>query len=308
MQKAASASVILGGRQPNAQRKRNATSDTSRATANAVKSGTRGVGRCGKPDVRKEGITSNASTKERMRRLEIALLWCGALVVAGLVVETLGVFIFPDSRSLCELLLTVCSDGAVAVGVFGEVYFAHRVQTFADEIQRESEEKVAQAHVRAAEAIERASKAEFATAEAKRETERLKKEVAWRMLDSVTVNRLAAELSKIASQITLVYIPEDPEATSYCAQFADVFRQAKWQVEIVGGRFEGPPIGIFVTNGSSWNSTIQAKIDSLRGALVRAGIPVEDSAGAVEANVPKFRAATADVKVIIGHKPAPMIK
>jgi hypothetical protein len=220
------------------------------------------------------------------------------LILFGILFEIFLLFWFPHDK--WERLWSAVADVFIGFGLVVEYIVILRAIVASGDADRQSNEKIF-------EAKQRAAKAELATAEAKLETERLKKEVAWRTLDPDTAGRLVAELSRRPSRVILVFISADPEATAYCAQFVDVFRRAGWKYEVVGRTFHGPPIGIFVAHGVSWSAAIQVEIDSLRDALIRAGITVDKSAGAVEATELKFRDATADVKVIIGHKPAPQI-
>jgi uncharacterized lipoprotein YmbA len=154
------------------------------------------------------------------------------------------------------------------------------------------------------------SEANERAAVARLKTEQLKKEVAWRELDPQIAHSLVAELSKSPSSVTLVYVPDDPEATQYCVQFRNVFAAAKWKIEVAGRRFLGPPTGIVVTHNDRWSLDIQAEIDRVRSAFVRAGVPIEDGGGAVEARVPGLSSgsATASVRVVIGSRPPPKLE
>ena len=204
-----------------------------------------------------------------------------------------------DMSNLALLLGAVL----VVVGTYGVYKMGAIKEHFSDLRISENERATAEAN-------ERAVHLEKEAAEARLETERLKKEVAWRDLNPITRGKLIAELSDKPARITLVFVSGDPEATRYCAQFVDVFRQAKWKVEVIGRTFLGPPIGIFVTQNDKWNSNIQSEIESVRKAFLDAGIPVGKGGGAVEARVPGLSLGTTDanVRIVVGHRPQPEIK
>lgn len=157
---------------------------------------------------------------------------------------------------------------------------------------------------------ERARILEKETANARLETARLKKEVAWRELNPDVRNRMVVELSKKSSTVTLVFVSGDAEATEYCAQFLWVFRQAGWDVQVAGRTFLGSPTGIVVTQNDIWNRDIQAEIEWLRAALTSAGVVVQKGGGAVEARVSGLSTGrtTAKVRVVIGHRPPPILE
>jgi hypothetical protein len=274
----------------------------------------------------------NASEDELEFMIGSAVLtgWLFAgLLVFGLFAELEIAFFNPPYGSPLERWGTVFCDFLVVIGVGGEVLMAAMADHGQDELTRRAKLELveakqdleqlafesgamevdleratnglADAQRKLAHAIERAAKAEL-------ETERIKKEVSWRKLDAPTATKLVAELSKTPSRATLVFISGDPEATEYCAQLFNAFRRANWTIEVVGRTFMGSPIGIFVTHGDTWNDAIQAEIDRLRGAFNAAGISTSRGGVGGEVEGTKFRVATNDLRVIVGHRPPPFIE
>lgn len=152
--------------------------------------------------------------------------------------------------------------------------------------------------------------ADARAAEARLETERLKKEVAWPELNPDTIGKLVAELSKEPAKIAIVWLTGDPESAQYSAQFARVFKRAKWEFEIIGRTFLGPPEGLYVTHNKVWNRTIEEAIKRVRKTLVDAGVAVQAGDAPVEADAPQLSVgtATADIRLVVGVKPAPKIE
>lgn len=154
------------------------------------------------------------------------------------------------------------------------------------------------------------SEANARAEEAKLETERLKKEVAWRELPPGIAAKLVAELSKEPGEIAIVWLVGDPESAEYSSHFANVFRNAGWQIEIVGRTFLGPPEGLYVEHGKLWNPSIDEAVKRLRKTLGDAGIAIQPGNAPVEANVPQLMLGndTSNIRLVVGVKPAPKIR
>ena len=107
---------------------------------------------------------SSAVLKKLVDSFERRALWCGIMVVAGLVIEVALAFLFPHGETRLEIWGPIGADTLVALGVFGEVLFARKAKTISEEVQRESDERVAASESRAAEALQRAEEERHARA------------------------------------------------------------------------------------------------------------------------------------------------
>ena len=83
----------------------------------------------------------------------------GAVVVFGLIIEVVLAVEYPEHTEWMANWASVLADFFVAVGVFGEIYFAKRGGKAQELLRLESNEKVAEANSKAADAENRASDA-----------------------------------------------------------------------------------------------------------------------------------------------------
>ena len=86
------------------------------------------------------------------------------LILAGLAVEIAEVIIL--RKPWPEWALTIAGNSLIAIGVWGELFFAKRARTADDSRVAEAEKAVAEANQRAAEANARAEEARERTAQA----------------------------------------------------------------------------------------------------------------------------------------------
>jgi len=78
--------------------------------------------------------------------------YCGWTVVAGLLIEVCLAWKYRGHATWMENWGPIFADALIALGVFGEIYFAGRVSKSEKALRRISDEKVAEANARAAEA------------------------------------------------------------------------------------------------------------------------------------------------------------
>jgi hypothetical protein len=152
-------------------------------------------------------------------------LWCGSLVVLGLLLEIGLAYLHPKYDNPLERWGSVATTALVALGVAGEVFFSRMGHSRDSELQRRS-------NYRLAEAIERAANAE-------RATEQLRARTAWRSLDTETITKLFGSLSAMApASLSLTFMANDPESQNFAAQIAETFRAAGWEVTLVVGMYK----------------------------------------------------------------------
>jgi hypothetical protein len=156
----------------------------------------------------------NASEEERSALLEDAERiesWCAWLVLFAIVLEVV-VWISP----LCPFLFkagNALSDGAVAIGILGEMRFGQVVGNILKIVL--------------AEAVERAANAEL-------ETEKLRARFSWRRLSakqSAAVSKVLA--SEPPHSLRITYPGNDPEANTFAREIGLAFSKNGWKVGFV---------------------------------------------------------------------------
>jgi hypothetical protein len=174
---------------------------------------------------------------------EILSTSSGGLVVIGLIIEIALARLFPAHAppsppgtysAWLETWGSVIANGLVALGVYGEIFFARHVRRAEEELRRRSNEKLAEATERAATAL--------------REAEQIKAEAAWRSLDQETVTKLrnALVVGTLAS-VRFTYLANDPESKNFVDQFCAIFRLAGWRVGFQAASYADPTIfGILI--------------------------------------------------------------
>jgi hypothetical protein len=228
--------------------------------------------------------TNKPSLKERISGLERLALYGGAMVVAGLALETGVAAFFPGSRSWLEIFLSVAADALVAIGVFGEIFFSHKAREAGDDLQRESDERVAAAEARAA--------------EAQLETERLRAQFSWRGFSIDQASKLVEVLEKTPGKVAIEYFENDPDSSSLARQFAVIFRWSKWAVTSHAGSY-GTNLwfGIVVPEPDGKSDSAPFAL-SIREAFETAGI------GFDTAPLPRWNSSTDDMPINLGGSAA----
>jgi hypothetical protein len=168
----------------------------------------------------------------------------GILVVAGLIIEFVHAIIFRQGKLFFEAFGPTIANGAVAIGVAAEVYFAGLAKGRSAELDRISEEKVTAANLSADEARERAANAEL-------ETAKVKAAAAWRTLSGPVAQSLTQFLSFRTGKVTIQYVANDPEALYFTVQLSDIFEAAHWTVSTMSMSMPGMLVmGLYVPESS----------------------------------------------------------
>jgi hypothetical protein len=71
-------------------------------------------------------ITETPDAKTRYERNSVLEDWSGQVLLVGLFIETVILFVFPNSKSVLERGLELLAYVMVFGGVFGEIHFASR--------------------------------------------------------------------------------------------------------------------------------------------------------------------------------------
>jgi hypothetical protein len=154
---------------------------------------------------------------------------CGWVVVAGLVLEVILTAVFPAHEAaeanrylwFIETWGAVFADALVALGVYGEIFFAGRVRKSEDELRRRSNDRVA-------EAIERAAAFEKEAAELRKRAADLEQITAWRKISAQEKERMVEVLTPAASNLLVFveYQNGDMEAFTHAIEIAKIFISA----------------------------------------------------------------------------------
>jgi hypothetical protein len=162
------------------------------------------------------------------------------LILLGLSVDIAAVFVSDD---VWRKGFTIAADSLIAVGVWGELWFAKRA--------READDgRVAEANASAARAQKEAAEARERTAEIERVT-------AWRRISEEQHRHIVNVIRPIAESLDLIIEWQigDPEAFTYMQQIADVFASAG--VKSIRGFqnswLDRPVFGLFVTGSKEIN-------------------------------------------------------
>jgi hypothetical protein len=170
--------------------------------------------------LRRAKNVKNASDAERNALLEDAEhleSWSAWLVLYAIVLEVV-VWISP----LCPLFFKIgnaLSDGAVAIGILGEMRFGQ----IAGNILK----------IVLAEAVERAANAEL-------ETERLRAQFSWRRLAAEQIEKFLAVLAdKPKFSIRIEYVGNDPDSNTFAHEIGGLFKKSGWKVAYTSASYPG---------------------------------------------------------------------
>jgi len=115
--------------------------------------------------------------------------------------------------------------------------------------------------------------------QARIEQERLKAQFAWRVLPNEISADLERHLSQHPGKINVQYVANDPEALYFAIQFANIFVNAKWEVQMLAMQIAGTAIfGIWIPDSPSPDTAIArdafgaARIGFSSDVLPRGGI------------------------------------
>jgi hypothetical protein len=216
------------------------------------------------------------------------------LVVAAVIAEFVIAGIHPLYDSILEQWGSAMANGAIALGIVGEVIFSRMDARIQTELRSRSNKQLATAMKEAGEANVRA-------AEAQTEAARLRAQFSWRTLAPQAAEHLGTILSMSPGEINIEYVDSDPEALYLAIQFSEVFEKANWQVAMRSMSMPGVLVlGIFVPDSPS-NDT-----QAVRNALTVAGFTFSTEA-LTGGGVLISSGSTIDDAVIlfIGSKPIP---
>jgi hypothetical protein len=137
----------------------------------------------------------------------------GYVVVAGLVAEVISGFVWYHGL---ETVVVIGATTLIAVGVWGEVFFANKARKAGDK-------QLAQYEARAAEANERAVQAQL-------ELEHLRKKVGPRIIDAaIFLKALEGKGKPTNLPLEIWYLPSDPDSRQLARQiWALLYSEAKW--------------------------------------------------------------------------------
>lgn len=127
----------------------------------------------------------------------------------------------------------------------------------------EASERVSKAEAAAKKAQEASSLADerskvlvLEAQNAKLETERLKAQLAWRSIPPAEAAQLKDALSKTPSKINIQHVAGDPEALYLAIQIANIFGEAKWEVQMLAVTMAGSLVfGIFIPSNATNDPT-----------------------------------------------------
>jgi hypothetical protein len=124
------------------------------------------------------------------------------------------------------------SNSLIAIGVWGELWFAKRAREADDAM-------VAEANARAAEANQKA-------VEAGLETEKLRGQFAWRLLPLDVMAKLAAKLRTKPGSVVIECPGSDPDSQYFAMQFERAFTMGHWSVSRRSGAYADVWFGLIV--------------------------------------------------------------
>lgn len=114
---------------------------------------------------------------------------------------------------------------------------------------------------------------------AKLETERLKAQMAWRTIPHDISAKLKEILSTTPAKVNIQHVANDPEALYLAIQIANIFGEAKWEVQMLAVTMAGSLVfGIFVPDNQSPETSLiysgfsQVQIDFSQDPLPPAGM------------------------------------
>ena len=176
---------------------------------------------------------SSDGLKKLESRYEAYALRSGAIVILGLFVEVVLAVEFSHGETFLEIWSPVVADILVALGVFGEIFFARKAKSISEKLQRESDDRVAKATERAADANKLAD-------EARLETERLKAQFAWRLISPIQEQILRHSLEKLkGSSVHILVFMQDAEANNFALDIRSIFKLSGWRVSLTFAGFTG---------------------------------------------------------------------
>jgi hypothetical protein len=155
--------------------------------------------------------------KTRYERTSVLEDWSGRVLLVGLFIETVILFVFPNSKSVLERGLELLAYVMVFGGVFGEIRFASRAKSADAELKRESDKQIAESNRLAAEANQKA--------ETER-VERLKLELALlevRRIDAIATQSISVTTERLAVSLGLL----TPEKISAAARALQIVLKVK---------------------------------------------------------------------------------
>jgi hypothetical protein len=243
---------------------------------------------------------SKSTTSAWLNISEGVLLLFGVLLVVGLLGE------YSESTRLKKW--SKAFNWMVIIGVSGELIADGGIFLFSKHLQTISDAEVAKFNIEAGEARKLAGEAVERAASADLARVKLEASMMWRHLSEEQQQRLCSALSpKRANQSMILSSPQDPEAWSYAAEFADELRRCAISGGFAPGGHLGTSMwssnvkfGVWVkfSKNPNWDISLAGReriATSLRKALEGAGLKIagiltkEDASGFIDIYVgPRF--------------------
>ncbi|MGE0235885.1 hypothetical protein [Methylocystis sp.] len=173
-----------------------------------------------------------------------------------------------------------------------------------EQYKSESRERVSNAEAAAKKAQESAALADerskvlaLEADKARLETERIKAQLAWRSLPPDIGKQLKTALSQHAGKANIQHVANDPEALYLAIQIANIFGEAKWEIQMLAVTMSGSlPFGIFIPESQSPDLPI------IRASFTSAHIPF--SQNQLPASGMGFGGSIPDAPIVfVGSKP-----
>jgi len=234
--------------------------------------------------------SSDAELEQKSSAFERWAVYCGALVVVGLLLEVFIAICHTNYELSWERWASVGADALVATGVLGEIFFNARAHSYDSELRRRSNDRLSEANKMAAEANERAAVLETAAAAARLETERVKAAAAWRRISTAQHAQLVEQLKgNIKGKVWVEFVGKDPEAAQFHADLLQTLNDSGVSTQGFSGWEMA--VGLRITNPNTEDAQV------LRNAFGALGIAFEPQTEA------GLQSAASDVEIIVGSKP-----
>lgn len=169
---------------------------------------------------------NEGSLEKSVELLDKWVLFCGLLLIFGLISEVALAIIHPPYDSFAGIWGGTLSDALVTLGVGGELLFGHKASLRVQELTRRAKKMLGEAN-------ERANAAAL-------ETERLRAQFSWRRLSKSQIKLFSDALAnKAPLSIHITYAGADPEANTFARDIATLFRSSGWKVGFTSASYAG---------------------------------------------------------------------